>query len=46
MANELKGKKIAILVANKGIEQVELVEPRKAVEEAGAETELICARGR
>jgi protease I len=41
MANELKGKKIAILVANKGIEQAELVEPRKAVEEAGAETELI-----
>ena len=41
MANELTGKKIAFLVANKGIEQSELVEPRKAVEEAGADAELI-----
>src|SRR3954453_6700874 len=35
------GKKIAILVANEGIEQVELTEPRKALEEAGATVELI-----
>jgi protease I len=41
MANELQGKRIAILVANEGIEQVELVEPRKALGEAGAETHLI-----
>ena len=41
MAGELEGKRIAFLVANEGIEQVELTEPRKAVEEAGAETELI-----
>jgi protease I len=41
MADELKGKKVAFLVANEGIEQVELTEPRKALEEAGAETELI-----
>jgi protease I len=41
VAEELQGKKIAILVANEGIEQVELVEPRKAVEAAGAETALI-----
>ena len=41
MAEELKGKRIAFLVANEGIEQVELTEPRKAVEEAGAETDLI-----
>ena len=40
MANELEGKKIAI-IATDGVEQVELEEPRKAVEEAGAETELI-----
>jgi protease I len=41
MANELSGKTIAILVANEGIEQVELVEPRKALEAAGATTHLI-----
>ena len=40
MANELEGKKIAI-IATDGVEQVELEEPRKAVEDAGAETELI-----
>ena len=36
----LKGKKIAIIAADM-VEQVELVEPRKALEGAGAETELI-----
>lgn len=41
MAGELQGKKIAFLVANEGIEQVELVEPRRALEAAGAETVLI-----
>jgi protease I len=41
MANELSGKRIAFLVANEGIEQVELTEPRRAVEEAGAEVDLI-----
>jgi protease I len=41
MADTLKGKKVAIVVANEGIEQVELVEPRKALEEAGATVELL-----
>jgi protease I len=41
MADELKGKKVAILVATEGIEQVELVEPRKALEQAGADVELV-----
>jgi protease I len=41
MAEDLTGKTIAILVANEGIEQVELVEPRKALEEAGATVHLI-----
>ncbi len=41
MAGELEGKQIAFLVANEGVEQVELTEPRQAVEEAGAETDLI-----
>jgi protease I len=40
MADELKGKKVAMLAAD-GVEQVELVEPRKAVEEAGGTVELL-----
>jgi protease I len=36
----LKGKRIAIIAADQ-VEEVELVEPRKALEEAGAETDLI-----
>jgi protease I len=40
MAGQLDGKKIAIL-ATDGVEQVELTEPRKALEEAGARTELV-----
>jgi protease I len=40
MASELNGKKIAIL-ATDGVEQVELTEPRKALEDAGAQTELV-----
>jgi protease I len=41
MADKLQGKRIAFLVANEGIEQVELTEPWKAVEEAGGTPELI-----
>ena len=40
MADELKGKTIAIL-ATDGVEQVELTEPRKAVEAAGGTVELL-----
>ena len=40
MTDELKGLKIAILVAN-GFEQVELTLPRKALEQAGAQVELV-----
>ena len=40
MAGELNGKKIAILVEN-GFEQVEMTEPREALEEAGAGTDLV-----
>lgn len=36
----LDGKKVAILVAD-GFEQVELTEPRKALEEAGATTHIV-----
>ena len=38
---KLDGKRIAILVANEGIEQAELTEPRKALEDAGATVELL-----
>ena len=41
MADTLKGKKVAILVANEGIEQVELTEPRTALQDAGATVELL-----
>ena len=41
MADELKGKRIAFLMSNEGVEQVEYFEPRKAVEEAGAEVDVI-----
>jgi protease I len=40
MSEELKGKKIAILAAD-GVERVELEQPREAVENAGATTELV-----
>ena len=41
MANEnLKGKKVAILVTD-GFEQVELLQPREALDKAGAETKVV-----
>src|SRR5215472_15459338 len=40
MANELTGKRVAILVAD-GFEQVEMTGPREALDKAGAKTELI-----
>jgi protease I len=40
MAENLHGKRVAIL-ATDGFEQVELTEPRKALEEAGAKTEIV-----
>jgi len=41
MSSELHGKKIAFLVAQEGIEEVELTEPWKAVEQAGGTPVLI-----
>ena len=40
MPGKLDGKRIAIL-ATDGVEQVELIEPRKALDDAGATTELV-----
>lgn len=41
MADELTGKTIAFLVAQEGIEQVELTDPWKKVEEAGGQPILV-----
>jgi protease I len=41
---ELDGLKVAILV-EEGFEQVELTEPRKALDQAGAETRIVSPRG-
>jgi protease I len=41
MSDELNGKKIAFLVANEGVEEVELTRPLQAVREAGAEAEVL-----
>ena len=40
MSDYLKGKRVAILLTN-GFEQVEMTEPRKALEDAGAKTDLV-----
>jgi protease I len=40
MEKKLEGRKVAILVAD-GFEQVELTEPRKALDEAGASTQIV-----
>jgi protease I len=40
MANQLEGKKVAIVVTD-GFEQVEMTEPRKALDQAGASTKIV-----
>lgn len=41
MANELQGRKVAILLAPVGTEQVEFTEPKQAVEDAGADVDVV-----
>jgi protease I len=41
VANELQGRKVAILIAPVGTEQVEFVQPKEAVEAEGATVEVI-----
>jgi protease I len=41
VTNELTGKIIAFLVANEGVEQVELTEPWRAVKDAGGAPQLV-----
>jgi deglycase len=43
MANELEGKKVAILVTD-GFEQVEMTKPRQALDDAGAETQIVSVK--
>ena len=44
MSNELHGKTVAFLVANEGIEQVELTEPWEAVRAAGGNPRLLAPK--
>jgi protease I len=44
MPGELQGKRIAFLIANEGVEQVELTQPWKAVQDAGAQPLLIAPK--
>ena len=44
MANELSGKRIAFLMDNEGVEQVELEKPLEAVRDAGAEVDVIAPK--
>ena len=41
MSRELEGKRVAVMTANEGVEQVELTGPVEALKEAGAEVDLI-----
>jgi protease I len=45
MSDQLQGKKVAILVANEGVEQVELTSPRDTLREAGADIDLLAPEG-
>jgi protease I len=41
MSEQIKGKRVAFLVANEGVEEVELTRPWEAIEQAGGEPELV-----
>jgi protease I len=41
MASELSGKRFAFLVAQEGVEEVELTKPWEAVEQAGGTPEFV-----
>ena len=45
MADDLHGREIAFLVANEGVEQVELTEPWRAVADAGGQPVLVAPKG-
>jgi protease I len=41
MSDQLQGKRIAFVMANEGVEEVELTKPLEAVRDAGAEADLL-----
>jgi protease I len=41
MSEQLDGKRVAFVMANEGVEQVELTEPLEAVREAGAQADIL-----
>lgn len=41
MAHDLQGVRVAFLIANEGVEQVELTEPWQAVKSAGGAPQLV-----
>ena len=41
MSEEIKGKRVAVMVANEGVEQIEMTAPIEALKNAGAEVDLI-----
>lgn len=41
MSEEIKGRRVAVLVANEGIEQIEMTAPIEALKNAGAQVDLI-----
>ena len=45
MSEQLNGKKVAILVEN-GFEESELIKPREALDEAGAQTQIVSPAGK
>jgi protease I len=45
MSDQLQSKRIAILVANEGVEQIELTSPLDALREAGADVDLLAPQG-
>jgi protease I len=45
VSDQLQGKKVAFLMANEGVEQVELTEPLQALVDAGAKAELLAPEG-
>jgi len=45
VAEDIRGKRIAFLMADEGVEQVELTRPWEAVKEAGGQPELITPEG-
>jgi protease I len=45
MAKELSGKRVAFLVANEGVEQVELTSPWETVEQSGGQPVLVAPEG-